>query len=138
MTMRDKIKIALSALTWAVLLLAVYAVAAHAQTNATPDKHAARREVTTQAGGANLATVGSGTTGQLTKWTGPGSIGDSIIAENKYGQIGVGTTSPTSKLTVAGVIDSTAGGVKFPDGTVQTTALSQANSSPALQPFAQE
>lgn len=38
------------------------------------------------------------------------------------GNIGVGTTTPASKFTVAGLIHSTSGGFKFPDGTVQTTA----------------
>ena len=38
------------------------------------------------------------------------------------GNVGIGTTTPTSKLTVAGVIESTSGGGKFPDGTIQTTA----------------
>jgi hypothetical protein len=36
--------------------------------------------------------------------------------------IGVGIAPNTSKLAVAGVIESTTGGVKFPDGTTQTTA----------------
>ncbi len=38
------------------------------------------------------------------------------------GNIGIGTTSPGQKLTVSGTIESTSGGVKFPDGTTQTTA----------------
>ena len=38
------------------------------------------------------------------------------------GKIGIGVASPQQKLSVAGVIESTTGGVKFPDGTVQTTA----------------
>jgi len=37
-------------------------------------------------------------------------------------KLGIGTTNLTSKLTVAGTIESTSGGFKFPDGTTQTTA----------------
>ncbi|KAA0003868.1 MAG: hypothetical protein FE048_00680 [Thermoplasmata archaeon] len=39
------------------------------------------------------------------------------------GNVGIGTTNPNSKLEVNGVIHSTTGGFKFPDGTVQTTAV---------------
>jgi len=38
------------------------------------------------------------------------------------GNVGIGTTSPNSKLSVTGIIESTSGGFKFPDGTTQTTA----------------
>ena len=45
------------------------------------------------------------------------------------GKVGIGVVSPASKLEVAGVIESTTGGVKFPDGTTQTTASSGGNVS---------
>ena len=38
------------------------------------------------------------------------------------GDVGIGTTTPTSPLTVSGLIESTTGGIKFPDGTIQATA----------------
>ena len=41
---------------------------------------------------------------------------------DENGDVSIGTTSTGSKLTVAGVIESTIGGIKFPDATVQTTA----------------
>jgi hypothetical protein len=42
------------------------------------------------------------------------------------GNVGIGTASPGQKLTVAGTIESTSGGVKFPDGTTQATATGAA------------
>jgi hypothetical protein len=76
--------------------------------------------------GAALPVVGSGTLGRLTKWTGftssNSTIGDSTIFEDKSGKVGIGTDTPTSPLTVQGVIETTLGGYKFPDGTLQTTA----------------
>ncbi len=38
------------------------------------------------------------------------------------GNVGIGTTTPGQLLSVAGTIESTTGGFKFPDGTMQTTA----------------
>jgi hypothetical protein len=43
------------------------------------------------------------------------------------GNVGIGTTSPAQKLSVSGMIESTAGGFKFPDGTTQTTAATAAS-----------
>jgi hypothetical protein len=40
------------------------------------------------------------------------------------GNVGIGTDDPNEKLTVAGIIESTSGGFKFPDGTIQTSASS--------------
>ena len=110
---------------WAAVLVASYAVATDAQTGATNNQQtAAKRDNAIQA--AALPVLGSGTAGQLTKWTGTTSsnsfIADSVITEDKFGLIGIGTTAPTSKLTVQGMIQTTLGGYKFPDGTVQTTA----------------
>ena len=73
----------------------------------------------------NLPVFGSGSLGRLTKWIGftstSSGIGDSNIYEDKFGKVGIGTTSPTSLLTVQGVIE-TSGGIKFADGTMQTTS----------------
>ncbi len=47
--------------------------------------------------------------------------GKVILAPNG-GNVGIGTTSPGQMLTVNGTIESTVGGVKFPNGTIQTSA----------------
>lgn len=47
------------------------------------------------------------------------------------GNVGIGTTNPGQKLSVAGTIESTSGGVKFPDGTTQTTAAGASSPIPA-------
>jgi len=41
--------------------------------------------------------------------------------------VGIGTTTPNEKLEVNGTIHSTSGGIKFPDGTTQTTASTNVN-----------
>ncbi len=45
------------------------------------------------------------------------------------GNLGIGTSTPGQALSVNGVIESTSGGIKFPDGTTQTTASSTALTS---------
>jgi hypothetical protein len=53
------------------------------------------------------------------------------------GKVGIGTAAPSQLLTVAGTIESTSGGIKFPDGTTQTTALTlAANTFTATQTIA--
>jgi len=47
------------------------------------------------------------------------------------GNVGIGTTTPGSPLTVAGVIYSSTGGFKFPDGTTQSTAVSGSGTTTA-------
>ncbi|HEV8483789.1 MAG TPA: hypothetical protein VGV87_09590 [Blastocatellia bacterium] len=81
--------------------------------------------IMTAASAANLQVFGNGTPGTMTKWTGftssNSTIGDSNVYEDKFGKVGIGTTAPTSLLTVHGMIETTLGGYKFPDGTVQAT-----------------
>ncbi len=59
-------------------------------------------------------------------FTGPSATAGSgsglITASGSY--IGIGTTNPTTPLTVSGTVKSTSGGFIFPDGTTQTTAAS--------------
>jgi len=72
----------------------------------------------------NLPVQGSGTIGRLPKWIGFGSsalVGDSIISEDKFGNVGIGVDPTASMLTVGGIIHSMAG-FRFPDGTLMTTA----------------
>jgi len=45
------------------------------------------------------------------------------------GKVGIGLTSPTNLLSVAGTVESTTGGFKFPDGTVQSTAAVSGSSA---------
>ncbi len=90
-------------------------------------KPEARNKASNVATTSSVPVTGGGTLGQLTKWIGTNAsggfiLGDSIITEDKFGNVGIGTPAPTSKLTVAGMIETTLGGYKFPDGTVQTTA----------------
>jgi hypothetical protein len=71
---------------------------------------------------AGVTVSGSGTSGRIAKWSSANSIADSVVTEDKYGKVGIGTDLPTSRLTVRGMIETTLGGIKFPDGSVQTTA----------------
>ena len=95
---------------WALILLAAYAVG-HAQTAAKNHQTPAR-----------AAAQGGNTPGRIAKFTTTKAVGDSNVAEDDSGNIGIGTTLPTSLLTVNGVIEMLVGGLKFPDGTLQSTA----------------
>ena len=63
------------------------------------------------------------TPGRIAKFT-DSKLADSNILEDSSGNIGIGTSLPTSRLTVNGIIEmlNSGSGIKFPDGTVQTTA----------------
>jgi len=65
---------------------------------------------------------GFGTTGRLPKFGGGDYLVNSLIFESASGKIGIGTQTPGSTLSVNGQIETLAGGIKFPDGSVQLTA----------------
>ncbi|MBI2628426.1 MAG: hypothetical protein HYW71_03365 [Candidatus Niyogibacteria bacterium] len=50
------------------------------------------------------------------------STNQGIFVIDNNGRVGIGTTSPSEKFSVAGTIYSGSGGIKFPDGTTQTAA----------------
>jgi len=54
--------------------------------------------------------------------SGAGLVQELPIAVTAAGNVGLGTSTPAEKLSVAGKVESTTGGFKFPDGTTQTTA----------------
>jgi hypothetical protein len=115
------------------LLLSVSAVVAQQpaakqqQPTADPSATSGKNAAKVAPAGLLPVVLGEGTPGTITKWTGSGivnTIGNSVMIEDGAGRIGIGTATPTSKLTVRGMIETTLGGYKFPDGTVQTSAFS--------------
>lgn len=73
-----------------------------------------------EAGQVTGGITGIGTTGTLPKFSTGGELGDSVVTESN-GNIGVGVPVPQNKLVVDGVIESVQGGVRFPDGTIQSS-----------------
>ncbi|MBI4930948.1 MAG: hypothetical protein HY841_09315 [Bacteroidetes bacterium] len=57
---------------------------------------------------------------------------NTIINAGNIGKVGIGIFSPTEKLTVEGTIQSTSGGFKFPDNTIQTTASTPLSNNPTF------
>ncbi|HEX8876945.1 MAG TPA: proprotein convertase P-domain-containing protein [Phycisphaerales bacterium] len=66
-----------------------------------------------------ITNVPSNVLNAFSPWAAAGATG---ISNTNTGNVLIGTTTGTSKLTVNGAIESTNGGIKFPDDTVQTTA----------------
>jgi hypothetical protein len=94
----------------------------HAQAAGQAAKSHGKQTGTNIQPAAVTTVTGGGTPGRISKWLSLTSIGNSNISEDKFGKVGIGTSSPTSLLTVQGMIETTLGGYKFPDGTLQTTA----------------
>ena len=81
----------------------------------------------TQGAASTLSFTNSGTGKTAINLTNTGDFniednGTAFFTATDGGKIGIGTTSPGQKLSVAGTIESTTGGIKYPDGTIQTTA----------------
>jgi trimeric autotransporter adhesin len=60
----------------------------------------------------------------------PSSLGTAALSINQSGNVGIGTSSPGTKLEVAGTLklDGSGNGIIFPDGTQQTTAAANGSS----------
>jgi len=121
---------------YAVAMLALMSTLVSAQTiKQNRDKSGkAKSEAGFQIAAATV--TGGGTTNFLPKWLGtPGTslLGDSGVFEDKFGKVGIGTTTPTSLLTVKGMIEITMGGLKFPDGTIQGSAFTTVNHDATLK-----
>src|ERR1700704_3077559 len=89
----------------AMMLMSMNGAVARAQSAQT-------KSTQQQTAAAGNPVTGSGTSGQIGKWTGVSgsstyTLGDSGITEDKFGKIGIGTIAPTSKLTVQGMIETT-------------------------------
>lgn len=81
----------------------------------------------------NTSPTAQAKTGGLLLNTGGATNG--LIVQS--GKVGIGTASPSQELSVNGIIQSMSGGIKFPDGTVQTTAAgAAAETDPTVKSWA--
>jgi hypothetical protein len=74
--------------------------------------------------GAPPGTItGSGTKGQIPKFTGATTIGNSAIFQSNTGNVGVGTTTPAANLDVNGTSDIRNTLTLFPNGSAPTLSV---------------
>lgn len=78
--------------------------------------------IVTTGAGFYLHAGGSGNLRFMTN--GDGTQGFERMRITNDGKVGIGTLTPSSPLSVNGVIESLNGGIKFPDGSIQSTASS--------------
>src|SRR5919109_972596 len=74
--------------------------------------------------GPNASHIHFGTTGDW--YIRSAADGGKVVIQDTPGNVGIGTGSPSEKLSVAGTVQSTSGGFKFPAGSVQSTAAPNA------------
>lgn len=67
--------------------------------------------------------------GHLELYTTASGTSTERVRVTSAGNVGIGTSSPSQKLSVVGTVESTSGGFKFPDGTTQTTAAISAGTT---------
>ncbi|MEK9145006.1 MAG: hypothetical protein AAB339_05295, partial [Elusimicrobiota bacterium] len=67
---------------------------------------------------SSLTVTASGLSGTQTVFEAAGAT----LTVRYDGMVGIGTSVPSSTLTVVGLIESKGGGIKFPDGSIQTAA----------------
>ena len=72
-------------------------------------------------GGVEKARIGVSTGSSALQLNGKSSLANQLVIEED-GDVGVGVASPQSKLEVAGTIHAKSGGIKFPDGSLQSSA----------------
>jgi len=77
-------------------------------------------------GRVGSTSVGGGNASMVFEVNNGGTPGGSTTTEAlrilNTGNVGIGTATPGQKLSVAGTVESTSGGFRFPDGTTQITA----------------